>query len=304
MPIVSQNTASLQAIKSDPEIGVKTALSLDLFSISQKSELANATYAASKVAEICQNGAPFIAIKTNGKAYRVAQGCCNSWTCPRCGETRAKREYRRMVHGCTELAREHGLYFLTLTCRGRELSVKDSQENYLKWTNRLLSALRASARKDGKPWHYAQVTERQKRGHPHSHLITTFYPHDLTTGKRLRSGWLKERVVSAGLGVQYDISKVRSAEAASRYVAKYLFKPSMFATHWPKNWRRIRYSRSFPQLPELETDAFPLIKPKDWLKLARLALVVIPEDDASLKRSQEMLFGSDVIVRVGSRQAV
>lgn len=300
MPIVSQDATASQVAEPISRTGAKSAFPLDLFSTRQTSEPANVSCAPSKAVDVCQNSAPFIAIKATGKAYKVVQGCCNDWTCIRCGLIRAKREYGRMVHGCTLLSGGHDLYFLTLTCRGRELSVKDSLAHYYEWTNRLLDACRTRAKRDGKAWHYAQVTERQKRGHPHSHLITTFYPHDLTTGKRLRSTWLKERVVSAGLGEQYDISLVRSAEAASRYVAKYLFKSSMFETHWPKNWRRIRYSRSFPKLPELNVDAFPLIKAADWRRLARLALVVIPADDESLKRSQEMLFGSDVIIRVGS----
>jgi len=287
---------------------------LDLFSISQTSELASATYAHSETETLCTNGAPFIALQTAGKAYRVVQGCCNDWTCPRCGQIRAKREYGRMVMGCRELAQDHELYFITLTCRGRELSLEDSQANYLEWTNRLLTALRTRAKRDGKPWHYVQVTERQQRGHPHSHMMTTFYPHDLREGNRKswkhsggllvsenvpasRSDWLQERCISAGLGDQYDISKVRDAEAASRYVAKYLFKPTIFQTHWPKKWRRIRYSRSFPKLPETEIEAFPLIKKSDWRRLARLAVVVTPDSPVSHNRCLEMLHGSDVIIR-------
>lgn len=287
---------------------------LDLFSTRQ-SEPASASCAPSKTVEpLCVNQAPFIALQSSEKVYRVVQGCCNSWICPRCGVIRAKREYGRMVMGCRELAQEHDLYFITLTCRGKELSLEDSQENYYKWTNRLLSAMRYVAKRDDKPWHYVQVTERQKRGHPHSHMMTTFFPHDLRTGSRkrwthsngklvsenvpaLRSDWLRERCISAGLGDQYDISKVRDPEAASRYVAKYLFKSSIFETHWPKNWRRIRYSRSFPKMPETDVIGFPLLKKSDWLKLSQLAVVVIPADPQSDKRCCEMLWGSDVVVR-------
>lgn len=287
---------------------------LDLYSTSQTSELANATCAPPKSEALCINGAPFIAIKKAGKAYSVAQGNCHSWICPRCGVIRAKHEYGRMVVGCRELAQDHELYFLTLTCRGAELSLEDSLSHYLEWTNRLLDACRTRAKRDDKPWHYVQVTERQQRGHPHSHLMTTFYPHDLREGTKtswkridgllvsqdvpaLRSDWLRDRCISAGLGEQYDISKVRDAEAASRYVAKYLFKPTIFQTHWPKNWRRIRYSRSFPKLPETEIEAFPLIKNSDWRRLARLAVVVTPDSPVSHNRCLEMLHGSDVIIR-------
>lgn len=305
---------SIPAIATEKKPSENGDALLDLFRISP-SEPASETYPPSKTIEpLCVNQAPFIALQTSEKSFRVVQGCCDSWTCPRCGLIRAKREYGRMVTGCRELAQEHDLYFITLTCRGKELSLEDSLSHYLEWTNRLLDAMRYVARRDGKPWYYVQVTERQKRGHPHSHMMTTFFPHDLRDGSRkrwthnagrlvsenvpaLRSDWFLERCISAGLGDQYDISKVRDAEAASRYVAKYLFKSSIFETHWPKNWRRIRYSRSFPKLPEQEKMAFPLLKKSDWRRLARLAVTVSPADLQSYQRCLEELHGSDVIVR-------
>ena len=308
---------SVPEISIEAKTPAKSNALLDLFRIRQTRALRGDELSSKTVAQECVNGAPFIAIKTTGKAYRVVQGCCDSWTCPRCGLIRANREYGRMVHGCTLLAKEHDLYFLTLTCRGRELSLEDALSHYYEWTNRFLDACRTRAKRAGQFWGYVQVTERQQRGHPHSHLIIAFYIHDLRNGSRkswqsidgeyvhqdkpaLRSEWLRQRCLSAGLGPEYDISKVDSAEAASRYVAKYLFKPSMFQTHWPKHWRRIRYSRSFPKLPEQEIDAFPLIKIADWRRLVRLAVVVTPADNASRTRCQEMLHGSDVIIRVAS----
>jgi len=159
-----------------------------------------------------------------------------------------------------------------------------------------------------------QVTERQKRGHPHSHLLTTFYPHDLRDGTKetwkhidgqlkvqlincLRSDWLEERCISAGLGKQYDISKVRTVEGASRYVAKYMFKPSMFLTDWPKKWRRVRYSRSFPKLPEQKTEALVLVTEQNWRDLASKALVIHPQDLASREAAVSRFRHDDVIIR-------
>ena len=319
MTILAQPKPALQPDFDNPLISYLNpsasggSAPLDLFSIRQ-SELASASYAPPEEEKECVSGTPFIAIKTTGKAYRIVQGCCNSWTCPRCGLIRAKREYGRMVHGSTLLAKDHALYFFTLTCRGKELSLAEAEKDYYLWTNRLLTAWRYTARRDDQPWHYFQVTERQKRGMPHSHGLNTAEPPGLYEGSRttwkhvdgrlvaeevpaLRSDWLRERCISAELGDQYDISIVREPEAASRYIAKYLFKPSMFTDEWPKNWRRIRYSRSFPKLPEIEQEAFPLIKQSDWRELARLAVVVTPDDTISHQRCTEMLHGSDVIIR-------
>lgn len=265
----------------------------------------------------CVNNAPFIAYPAQGstKTYHVSQGCCNDWTCPRCGIMRAKHEYGRIVEGCRTLAKEHQLYFLTLTCRGKELSLDDSENHYLEWTNRLLTALRTNATRREIHWCYVQVTERQKRGHPHSHLITTYYPADLEndfkvtwtqiTGKltpvlkpALRSEYLRERMVSAGLGEQYDISEVKSAEGVSRYVAKYLFKDTIFETTWRKNWKRVRYSQSFPKLPERKNpDAFVLLSLQDWSYFRAVATIAMPNDMIAHEAIVQNCTGSDILIR-------
>lgn len=287
---------------------------LDLFSISETSALLVDTYAP-ELEPVCINNAPYFAYQTGlGKGYAIVRGNCHSWSCPKCGLGRAKQEYGRIVEGCRQLAKEHQLYFMTITCRGREISWEQSEAGYLKWTHRLIDALRKSSKKYGLHWAYVQVTERQKRGHPHSHFLTTYHPHDLIDGFKeswknvngklqveqlpaLRSEYLLARVVSAGLGSQYDISEVQSAEAASRYVAKYMFKESMFLTDWPKKWRRVRYSRSFPKLEKQTSDAMVLLSWADWRELARKAVVVLPQDKASQKEAEYWFSKSDVLIR-------
>lgn len=234
----------------------------------------------------CANRAPFFAYKIEGKKWAVVQGCCNDWLCPRCGVMRAKQEYGRIVEGCKQISKETGLRFITITSRGRDMSVKDAEEHYLVWTNRFLDAARQRAKRSGQEWNYVQVTERQKRRHPHSHILTTFNPLDLrlghltswytdSQGRRiaerkivLRSDWLQEQVTRSGLGEQYDVSIVETVEGAARYVAKYLFKKTIFTTPWPKRWKRVRYSQNFPRLPERETEAIVLLSAEDWFNLA------------------------------------
>jgi hypothetical protein len=203
-----------------------------------------------------------------------------------------------MVAGATELAKENQLYFLTITCRGRDMSLQESEANYLKWCNRLFTALRTDAKRSGQHWHYAVVTERQKRGHPHSHILTTYKPKNIYDGfkdnwKRiggvlvnepiscLRSDWLLERCKSAGLGSQYDISLVRSEKAASRYIAKYLFKDTAIGNVWPKGWKRIRYSQSWPQLPDTygDNEAVALLGQEAWSVLGHKALVIQAKEE-------------------------
>ena len=266
--------------------------------------------------EKCSYHAPYFAYQSVPKTWYVAQGNCHHWDCPKCGIGRAKHEYGRIVEGCRTLATNNPLYFLTLTCKGRELSVKDAETNYLTWTNRLLDACRVKCKRAAGLWTYVQVTERQKRKHPHSHILTTFNVGDIVTGhvekwiqnkegqKRkeeipsLRSDWFQKAVVSAGLGEQYDISIVDTVEGASRYVAKYLFKSSIFTDDWPKRWKRVRYSQSFPKLPDRDTTAFVLLQHRDWYKLAKMALVVHCSGlDAFGEATNQMHF-HDVIIRL------
>lgn len=259
--------------------------------------------------EKCVNDSPLIVIVPHdGVPGRVFQACCNDWLCPRCGRMRANEEYARLLHGADVLGDEYTLYEITVTTRG-DVTSAEAEKNYLENTNTFLTACRTYAKRHDLPWYYAAVTERQKRGNPHSHLMTTFCPKDaveclsdykayceavsrvnakiprrmrfspkpfdrLKTGE-LFSEWLCLEAVKAGLGVQCHISEVRSIRGMSIYLAKYMFK-SALEQQWPKGWKRVRYSRNWPKL-ERETDieAFPLLRPADWERLARITEPVI-----------------------------
>jgi len=268
----------------------------------------------------CVNHAPFFAYCKGGKKYGVVQGNCNSWTCPRCGVMVAKNHYGRIVEGCRTLAKDNQLYFITLTCRGRELSEQEAFENYGQWTSKFLDAAYAKQKRSGKKWAYVQVTEKQKRGHPHSHILTSFTTDDLTEGfvekwsvgndgkkcveqvEVFRSEWILSQCEKSGLGNQYDISLVGSVEACSRYVAKYMFKESQFNQEFPKHWKRVRYSQSFPKLPEKKTDAFVLLSREDWLKLQRLAVHVSTNELSAFEEATHFLSGSDTFVTLLEKQ--
>lgn len=176
------------------------------------------------------------------------------------------------MDGCEKLAVDHKLYFITLTCRGREIPLAESERSYYVWTNVLLTNARKHAKTREIYWCYVQVTERQKktRRHPHSHIITTFLPEDAreTLDEKGRpsfiSSWFSRANESAGLGSQHRISLVESASAVSRYVAKYMFKETMTETFPPK-WKRVRYSENFPKLTHLECElAIPLTDKSMW----------------------------------------
>lgn len=166
------------------------------------------------------------------------------------------------------------------------MSVVEAETNYYTWTHKLLKACQARYKRSGQFWAYVQVTERQKRQHPHSHIITTFLPHDAVLCRKMltdttyrevyTSDWFLERCIAAGLGWQYEITQVREPKGVASYCAKYLFKDAIF-TKWPKGWKRIRYSRSFPKPHKDEiSDGFPIMSINDWrrIKLRKIAIHV------------------------------
>lgn len=250
----------------------------------------------------CIYSAPYLVKPPSaGKPGMIMRACCNHWDCPRCGQYRAKHEYGRIVEGCRTLrARGHRLYFATITMRG-DADSETYQSQYLEATNRLLTNWRKRAKAEGETFEYAHVTEFQRRGVPHSHLIVTTKPHDaffveedyeayvmavaevnaaVEEGMRyapdpkgssadteMFSAWLQIASAKAGLGVQARISLIDTVEGASRYVAKYLFK-SLTEAKFPKKWRRVRYSRGFPALPEIENkDMYAVVKRQDWQRV-------------------------------------
>lgn len=287
---------------------------LDLFSTSPTKEDFGCEFPPDMLANRCDNSSPYFAYGITKGTYGITQGCCNSWACSRCGIIRAKQEYWRIVNGIKTLGEQTPIFFITITCRGSQIAKRDAEKNYLDWTNRFLDACRARCKRSSGLWCYVQVTERQKRGHPHSHILTTFDPMDTWEGrikkwqtdkegkKRyvtlevLRSDWIQKQVTKSGLGEQYDISTVKTLAAASRYVAKYLFKEGALKTVWPKGWKRVRYSQNFPKETRPKSDAFILLSRADWQRLSQLAVVVKCADYATWQTASRELRHSDVLI--------
>lgn len=245
----------------------------------------------------CAYNAPFFAVLKSDRAL-LKRACCNHWDCPRCGISRALHEYWRIVQGCEALAENNNLFLVTITCKGRDgLNAVESEEKYLEWTKKLNDAWRLHTKRGEKhEWTYVQVTERQKRGHPHSHYLCTMCPevsrsfNDEKGRLHHRSDWFTGQVQKAGLGIENDIQPLISASAASRYIAKYLFKSALTMV-WKKGWKRVRYSQSFPKATEREIDSetIVLLRHEDWTALMLTGLNVECWNDEALDKAREML---------------
>lgn len=204
----------------------------------------------------CPFGAPIGAIINDGTP-RLYQTCCNHWNCPVCWRKMAARVRERIIYGAVVLAAMgYPLFFWTFTCRGRDLALEDADDGYYEWTNRALANLRYKAGKQKQPWVYVQVTERQQRGHAHSHFIHTFAPDDAEVFQdrkgrfTLSSASFLSAVVDAGLGPQCQITVIDSPEKVAIYISGYL-KKHINSDTFPAHWRRVRWSQHWPGLPKL-----------------------------------------------------
>jgi len=317
--IRGQNLPGTAGTKRQKENSEQELNYLDLFSTSQTKQSGkgkNARKTDRQIYDECVNNAPYFGYQIDGKKWGVVQGCCNDWNCPRCGQQRAREEYGRIVSGAREIGKQNDLFMMTITCRGKEMDYETAENGYLVWTNKLLTRLRMSYKRAGKKWAFASVTERQKRQHPHSHYLTTYCPPDAILVKKgerkysfigrcydvarhdtLQTEILERACFECGLGWQYDLSELQSVEGASRYVAKYLFKETIFTDKWPKGWKRVRYSQNWPKLPEVKTDAILLLSNEDWGNLARKALIVTTWDDGAKRFVRSKLSHMDVIIQ-------
>lgn len=105
---------------------------------------------------------------------------------------------------------------------------------------------------------YMMIPERHTDGRLHMHALTTW---------TLGTTWWKKKARACGLGYIASEEFTRTATGAGNYVTKYLTK-SLDSIDWPTKFRRIRRSRDWPKLPDLEQpDGWAFQKTDDSLPL-------------------------------------
>lgn len=192
----------------------------------------------------------------------------------------------RIVHGAAILAASGiPLFFWTFTCRGRDLDMESADDNYYVWTNKALTNLRQKAKRQGQPWVYVQVTERQQRGAAHSHFVQTYAPSDAEVfqDNKGRFSLISEdfinAVVAAGLGPQCQITVIETPEAVAHYISGYLEKHAN-SDVFPKSWRRVRWSKDWPDLPPVEAQYSAVLRDRAaWSKADTIGHTFIAESE-------------------------
>ncbi len=156
---------------------------------------------------------------------------CQQWSCPACGERKA-RHYAGVARAGCALSTER-LRLLTISCP-RETPAESWASLSPRW-RRLTERL---AYHTGRRLTYFGTVELQRRGNPHLHLL-------------LRdTGYIPKAVIHAlGYGSGFGFSDIRQIApgAGVFYVTKYLHKSA--GQRLPKGVRRIRRSRDW-HMPE------------------------------------------------------
>ncbi len=165
---------------------------------------------------------------------------CRLWTCPSCGDLNKRKWVARIAHGVKEYQSE-GLefHFVTLTSH-RKLKTAAATIAVFKHAWYVLSQ---RARRKHPGMKYVLIPERHESEKLHCHLLTSAH---------METRWYKDNSASCGLGYIADEERLLSVARAAYYVSKYAAK-QVGKEIWPKGYRRIRTSRSWPQLPPFET---------------------------------------------------
>lgn len=178
------------------------------------------------------------AINHTSKQVVIFRPRCKSWRCPGCAAINAQKVVLRAVNG-SELLQSRGavIDFVTVTSH-EKLDAAASLAVLPKAWNKLNVRIKRASQEH----QYLAIPEQHADGRWHLHAMTT---------ARLPKKWWKDNARSCGLGYQSDVQEVKSLGGVAYYVSKYVSK-TLENSNLPKNFRRMRVSRGWPDLPPIK----------------------------------------------------
>lgn len=187
-------------------------------------------------------GAPILfADDKDSKSRYIIKARCKKWDCPYCGKVNAHQHWIRILNGCNQLLHQgQELSFITFTSH-EKLKTTESclfvhRQGWQKLKERFRRKIKSAS---GNPLSYVVIPEFHKDRRLHWHGIIN---------GNISSRWLKDNARQCGYGYQCKSSKMDNAIQATNYSTKYLIK-SIGLQDYPRNMRRIAYSKSFPSKP-------------------------------------------------------
>lgn len=189
---------------------------------------------------------------------------CGCYSCEECAKINVLRHKLRIL----SFLRLHDseVFFETYTAHENARTFEDSVANLRLGLKRVLQQKRNVLKSAGT---WVKVWELHASGRAHVHMLTT-----ITLAKHFRKrgsfdvARLNDFARGAGMGYQARAVKVTNLFGAASYVTKYMTKAAHEA-RFPRHFRRIEFSRDFPEL-ESEFD-----EARDWENFLKASLLQI-----------------------------
>lgn len=196
---------------------------------------------------------------------------CKTYECPVCRDCIRKIHQARIIYGTKEHAPWQGLRWSFVTLTSHE-KVRDPAGS-LRLMQLALPRWRKRMKRRYGDFDYVMVFERHASGAAHVHMLI-----NCPVSKK----HVRRHARAVGLGYMADVQALHAPAAAGKYVAKYLSK-SLAEAEFPKRFKRVRYSRGWPDLPPRPSGAI-----RQWL--------AIDHSDVLLHIAADVECGRSVIV--------
>jgi len=211
---------------------------------------------------------PFLIARDEvSKRLLIYRPGCKMWSCPACAERNRRRWTARIANGVNHYMQQENerFWFVTLSTHENLFSFDAQLAVWRDGWSKLYDRMR---RYHSGSLHYALLPElAPETGRLHQHAIVneSFGANPRKSPKKGYScSWLHDNPRECGLGFANDIKPVESPALAAWYTAGYIGK-TLGVSNWPENFRRIRTSTNWPELPELpgqaDALAWGVIKP-------------------------------------------
>lgn len=187
------------------------------------------------------------------KRLLVYRPGCKLWGCKACAERNRRRWTATIANGINyyQEVEKNAWWFVTLTTHEKLYSFE--QQIYV-WRDGWLKLYKRMQREAEGKLRYVLLPElapETNRLHQHMIVNQSFGAKPRKSQKKGYScSWLHDNPRECGLGYANDIKPVDTPALAAWYTAGYIGK-ALQVTNWPTNFRRVRTSTDWPELPEL-----------------------------------------------------
>jgi len=188
------------------------------------------------------------------KRLLVYRPGCKLWGCPACAERNRRRWTATIANGVNYYKQQessNAWWFVTLSTHEKLFGF--DQQLYV-WRDawpKLLTRMHRAAEGKLRYVLLPELAPETNRFHIHSLMNQSFGANARKSPKKGYScSWLHDNPRECGLGYANDIKPIDSPAAAAAYTAGYIGKTLQF-TNWPTNFRRVRTSTGWPELPDV-----------------------------------------------------